>query len=66
MGTPGYPQGPIPRNLLRLVRYAAIASVYAGAENRAEVNVQPSRALCQRKISHFHRYLLVFFGNLPV
>jgi len=56
----------IPRNLPWLRPLcAAIASVHAGAENRADVNVQPSGALCQREICHFHRYLLVFFGFVP-
>jgi hypothetical protein len=52
---------PIPRSLhVGAFRYAINPSVYAGAENRADVHVQPSGALCQRKMSHFHRYLLVF------
>jgi hypothetical protein len=36
------------------------ASVYAGAVYRAVFNLQPLRALCQRKYACFHRYFLGF------
>jgi hypothetical protein len=35
-------------------------SVYAGAVYRAEFNLQPLCALCQRKYACFHRYFLGF------
>jgi hypothetical protein len=43
---------PISRNLhpAIVVLPCSIASVYAGAENRAEIHLQPFQTLCQRQI----------------
>jgi hypothetical protein len=53
------------RQLLTASAASTNASVHAGAENRAEIHLQPSRSLCQRQISGFHRYLLGFAENVP-
>jgi hypothetical protein len=37
-----------------------IASVHAGAENRAAIHLQPFERLCQRLISVFHLFSSVF------
>jgi hypothetical protein len=58
---------PISRNLhpAIVVLPCSIASVYAGAENRAEIHLQPFQTLCQRQIQCFHRYLLGFGEKVP-
>jgi hypothetical protein len=53
------------RTLLASHGNQPIASIHAGAEYRADNDVQPSGGLCQPQISGFCGKLSVFLGFVP-